>query len=143
MGKTLEPQTDVYVPPREHPWADQFRDVPVKWTKVPSPHGSDGFVFTPAGPGVLSHPTVPSELARHAQLAGFILDPERAKIRRIDPVRGGRSLTSPGIWQDVQLPIPEGDPVNTVLATAAGEGLTPAEMIRASDELRAAAEAQG
>lgn len=140
MGKTLEPQMDVYVPPKEHPWADHFRDVPTKWSRVPSPHGADGFVLT-AGTGVLTHPTVPSQLARHAELAGFVLDPSRARIRRIDPVRGGRSLTSPGIWQDVQTPVPEGDPVHTVLATAAGEGLTPAEMIRAADELRAQAEA--
>ena len=80
-------------------------------------------------------------LALHVQLCGFHLVEADRKVQRIDPVRGGRSLTSPGIWQDVTAPVPDTDPVNEVLATAASQTMTPAEMMRAAKALQAQAEA--
>lgn len=142
MGKFMEPDPDVYNPTKakDHPWADLFRDIPLSWRKVPNPKG--GFVFQPAGPGVLTTPIAPAAFATHVQLCGFKLVEAERKVQRIDPLRGGRSLTSPGIWQDITLPVPEGSPVHAVVATAAASGMTPAELLQASEQLRAAAEAQ-
>lgn len=137
MTKTPLTQTDVYTAPREHPWADWFRDIPMRWERVPD--GTGAWVFK-AGPGVLTSPTTPSDLARHVQLCGFRRNPADAKVKRIDPVRGGRSLTSPGIWLDATAPEPEGSPVHTVVATAAGQNMTAAELVQAADALRSAAE---
>ncbi|AWY06521.1 minor tail protein [Gordonia phage Trine] len=141
MPKYMEPDGDVFDPDMapSHPWEDLFRDIPLKWERVP---GSDGLVYRPGGPGVLSHPTAPAQLAIHAELCGLRLHPEEARVRRVDPVRGGRSLTSPGIWQDVKTPVPEGDPVTEVLATAVGQNMTPAEMARAAERLMAEAKSR-
>lgn len=147
MGKFLEPDEDVY---REedapsHPWADLFRDIPQKWQRVPAPEGvnaPEGLVFRPAGPGTITLPTTPAHIAQHVQLCGFKLDETARQVQRIDPIRGGRSFTSPGIWQDLHLPIPDANPVNEVVAKAAEHQLTPAELMRASEALKAQAEAQ-
>ena len=66
----------------------------------------------------------------------------KRKVQRVDPVRGGRSLTSPGIWQDITAPVPDADPVNEVVAKAAEHSMTAAELMRASEALKAQAEAQ-
>ncbi|QLF83998.1 hypothetical protein SEA_UPYO_19 [Gordonia phage Upyo] len=141
MSKFMEPDGDVYDPAQapSHPWEDLFRDIPLKWERVP---GGNGWVYRPAGPGVLTHPTTPARLALHVQLCGFQLVEDKRQVQRIDPVRGGRSLTSPGIWQDIKTPIPDANPVNEVLAEAARQEMTPAEMVRAAEALRSAAEAQ-
>lgn len=147
MGKFLEPDEDVY---REedapsHPWADLFRDIPQKWQRVPAPEGvnaPEGLVFRPAGPGTITLPTTPAHIAQHVQLCGFTLDETARQVQRIDPIRGGRSFTSPGIWQDLRLPIPEGNPVNEVVAKAAEHQLTPAELMQAAEALKAQAEIQ-
>lgn len=140
--KTPPTQTDVFNPAdlQEHPWADLFLDIPLKWQKVPN--GKGGLVFMPDGPGVLATPVAPSALALHAQLCGFQLVESKARVRRIDPIRGGRSLTSPGIWQDITLPIPEGSPIHAVVATAMGSDMTPAELIQAGERLIQAAHDQ-
>ena len=134
MGKYLEPDGDVYDPSqqRTHPWENLFRDIPLKWERVP---GESGYIYRPAGPGVLA-------LALHVQLCGFQLVESKRKVQRIDPVRGGRSLTSPGIWQDISAPVPDADPVNEVVAKAAEHSMTAAELMRASEALKAQAEAQ-
>lgn len=144
MSKYLEPDTDVYDPQKvvNHPWADMFRDIPRKWEKVPNPKGADGYVFQPAGPGTITLPTTPGDLARHVQLCGFVLDEDKARVQRIDPVRGGRSFTSPGTWQDKALPIPEGNPVHAVVQTAVAAGMTAAELRQTAEQLAAAAEAR-
>lgn len=140
--KTPETQTDVFDPAAlvEHPWADDFRDIPLKWRRVPD--GKGALVFQPDGPGVLATPIAPTAFARHVQLLGYRPIPEERKIRRVDPVRGGRSLTSPGIWQDISAPMPVGDPVHAVVATAAASGMTPAELMKASERLAQAARDQ-
>lgn len=147
MGKFLEPDTDVYDPAADpqHPWADLFRDIPRKWQKVPAPEGVDapeGLVFAPAGPGTITLPTTASDIARHVQLCGFKLDETARKVQRIDPVRGGKSFTSPGKWQDILLPAPEGNVVHEVVQAAAAKGLTAAELQAASDALAEAAAIQ-
>ena len=78
----------------------------------------------------------------HVQLCGFQLVEAKRKVQRMDPVRGGRSLTSPGIWQDITAPVPDADPVNEVVAKAAEHSMTAAELMRASEALKAQAEAQ-
>lgn len=141
MGKYMEPDGDVYNPSDQptHPWEDLFRDIPLKWERVP---GGEGYVYRPAGPGVLALPQGPAALALHVQLCGFKLVESERKVQRIDPVRGGRSLTSPGIWQDITKPVPDMDPVNDVVAKAAENQMTPAELMRAAEALKAQAEAQ-
>lgn len=141
MPKFMPPDGDVYNPDDapHHPNEDLFRDIPLKWERVP---GEYGWIYRPAAASVLAHPATPAVLALHAELVGLRLDPELAKVRRIDPVRGGRSLTSPGIWQDVKLPIPDADPVNEILAKAAEQTMSPAEMAKAADALMAQAKAQ-
>ena len=140
MGKYLEPDGDVYDPSqqRTHPWENLFRDIPLKWERVP---GESGYIYRPAGPGVLALPQGPAALALHVQLCGFQLVEAKRKVQRIDPVRGGRSLTSPGIWQDISAPVPDADPVNEVVAKAAEHSMTAAELMRASEALKAQAEA--
>ena len=140
MPKYMEPDGDVYNPADQptHPWEDLFRDIPMKWDRVP---GESGLVYRPAGPGVLALPQGPAALALHVQLCGFQLVEAKRKVQRVDPVRGGRSLTSPGIWQDITEPIPDADPVNEVVAKAAEHNMTPAEMMRAAEALQAQAKA--
>lgn len=133
MGKFPVPQTDPYQPPPEHPWADLFRDIPTSWERLPSG-------LFKAGGSVVTTPVAPSMFARHVQLCGFRLNSADAKVKRIDPVRGGRSLTSPGIWLDATEPEPEGNPVHTVVAAAAGQNMSAAELVQAADALRSAAE---
>ena len=141
MGKYMEPDGDVYNPADQptHPWEDLFRDIPLKWERVP---GGEGYVYRPAGPGVLALPQGPAALALHVQLCGFQLVEAKRKVQRVDPVRGGRSLTSPGIWQDITAPVPDADPINEVMAKAAEHHMTPAELMRAAEALKAQAEAQ-
>lgn len=147
MGKFLEPDEDVY---REedapsHPWADLFRDIPKKWQRVPAPEGvnaPEGLVFRPAGPGTITLPTTPAHIAQHVQLCGFKLDETARQVQRIDPIRGGRSFTSPGIWQDLRLPIPEGNPVHAVVQEAKAKNMTAAELAQAAEALAQAAELQ-
>lgn len=136
MGKLVAPLTDVYSPPPAHPHADLFRDIPQGWEQR-AYRGED--IWTPSGPGVISLPSTPDALATHVQLCGFVLDPDRAQVTRYDPLRGGRSITSPGIWQDVRVPAPEGDVVHTAVEQAAAK-LTPAEMRQAAEALLARAE---
>lgn len=139
MSKYLPPDGDVYDPQAEptHPWADLFRDIPMKWERVP---GRDGWIYRPGGPGVLSMPQTPDLLARHVQLCGFQLDESKRLVQRIDPVRGGRSITSPGVWQDITAPVPEADPVGEVVAAAAERKLTPSELRRTAEALMNQAE---
>ena len=141
MTKYMEPDGDVYDPrqQRTHPWENLFRDIPMKWERVP---GENGFIYRPGGPGVLGMPQLPASLALHVQLCGFHLVEADRKVQRLDPIRGGRSLTSPGIWQDISVPIPDMDPVNEVVAKAAENAMSPAELMRASEALKAQAEAQ-
>jgi|CXWJ01.1.fsa_nt_gi hypothetical protein len=141
MAKYMEPDSDVYNPldQRTHPWENLFRDIPLKWEKVP---GESGMIYKPGGPGVLATPLAPAAFALHVQLCGFKLVESERKVQRIDPVRGGRSLTSPGIWQDITLPIPDANPVNEVVAKAAEHQLTPAELMQAAEALKAQAEIQ-
>ena len=140
MPKFMEPDADVYDPAKQpsHPWEDLFKDIPTKWERVP---GKSGMIYRPAGPGVLALPQGPAALALHAQLCGFQLVESKRKVQRVDPIRGGRSLTSPGIWQDITVPVPDADPVNEVVATAAKHDMTPAEMMRAAEALQAQAQA--
>ena len=140
MGKYLEEETDVYEEPPEHPWADLFRDIPRKWERIESPAGPDGYIYRVAGPGTITLPTTPSDIARHVQLCGFQLVEAKRRVRRVDPVRGGKSFTSPGIWQDITADLPEGDPVHTVVQAAAEQGMTAAELQAASDRLAEAAQ---
>ena len=142
MGKYMEPTGDVYNPAdqRTHPWENLFRDIPMKWERVP---GQSGMIYRPGGPGVLAMPQAPAALALHVQLCGFKLVEDDRKVQRLDPLRGGRSLTSPGIWQDITAPVPDVDPVNEVVAKAAEQQMTPAELMRASEALKAQAEQLG
>lgn len=139
MSKYLPADGDVYDPAAEpkHPWADLFRDMPLKWDRVP---GEGVYLYRPAGPGVIAMPHTPHALALHVQLCGFKLHEDERKVQRIDPVRGGRSFTSPGIWQDIRKPIPDADPVNEVVAAAAERQLSPAELMRAAEALKTQAE---
>ena len=141
MGKFMEPDPDVYDPSqqRTHPWENLFRDIPLKWERVP---GESGYVYRPAGPGVLALPQGPAALALHVQLCGFKLDETARQVQRIDPIRGGRSFTSPGIWQDLRLPIPEGNPVHAVVQEAKAKNMTAAELAQAAEALAQAAELQ-
>lgn len=118
-----------YVEPKLHPNTDLWRDIPTggEFVKVSAaaaaasggklPKGKRR-MWRRTGRGAISLPATSSRLAEHAELVGYVLDPSRAQIKYIDPVRGGKSLTSPGDWVDIDAPAPPQSPVNQLAAVA-------------------------
>lgn len=114
----------------QHPHTDLFRDIPLsgRWITVrDAKTGKKARLWRIGGRGVITLPATAGRIAEHAELCGFRLHPELAKIKRIDPIRGGKSLTSPGDWVDITAPEPELAPIDKV--TAATEELMPSELI--------------
>ena len=137
-----------YVEPKLHPNTDLWRDIPTggEFVKVTAAAigaaGKDKFPMIKGkkkwwrrtGRGAISLPVTASRLAEHAELVGYVLDPSRALIKYIDPVRGGKSLTSPGDWVDVDAPAPPPSPVNQ-LAAVAGSSLAHHELVELRQRL--------
>ena len=136
-----------YVEPKLHPNTDLWRDVPtggefVKVTAASAAMAGDKFPLLKGkkkwwrrtGRGAISLPATASRLAEHAELVGYVLDPKRAMIKRIDPVRGGKSLTSPGDWVDIDAPAPPPSPVNQ-LAAVAEQSLAHHELVELRQKL--------
>lgn len=130
--------------PPDHPHTDLFRDIPMSgtWITVRGPKGTKARVWRATGRGAITLPATASRIAEHAELVGFVLDPDRAQIKRVDPVRGGRSITNPGNWVDIDAPEPAPDPV-TQIAAAAESQLMPHELIELRDRIDAQLENQG
>ncbi len=119
-----------------HPHTDLFRDIPISGTfaKVRDPDtGRKRRIWRPTRRGVITLPATASRIAEHAELVGFRLDPALAVIKRIDPIRGGKSITNPGDWADVSAPEPPPNPVAVVAAAAAD--LMPAELLELRDRI--------
>lgn len=124
----------------EHPYTSLFRDIPMsgRWITVRDPKtGKRARVWRATARGVITLPTTASRIAEHAELVGMVLDPDRAQIKRIDPVRGGKSITSPGDWVPVDAEEPAPNPVADIAAQAEQQ-LMPSELL----ELRARIDAQ-
>ncbi|WP_328660352.1 phage gene 29 protein family protein [Nocardia salmonicida] len=121
-----------------HPHTDLFRDIPVSghFITTRDRKGKKSRIWRPTARGAITLPATASRIAEHAELVGFVLDPDRALIKRIDPLRGGRSITNPGTWVDSDAPVPDVKPVDVV--AAASEALMPSELL----ELRARIDAQ-
>lgn len=136
-----------YVEPKLHPNTDLWRDIPtggefVKVSSIMAAAGGDKFPLIKGkkkwwrrtGRGAISLPITASRLAEHAELVGYELNPSKAQIKYIDPVRGGKSLTSPGDWVDIDAPAPPPSPVNQLAAVANAE-LAPHELIELRQKL--------
>lgn len=135
-----------YVDTPEHPWTDLFRDIPVSGHFVTTRTGvgkaaKKTRLWTPTARGVITLPSTASRIAEHAELVGLRLDPSLALIKRIDPVRGGRSITNPGEWVDITAPDPPPNPVHAVAAAA--EELMPSELLELRNRIDAQLESKG
>ncbi|QCG77766.1 hypothetical protein QLQ77_gp20 [Gordonia phage Reyja] len=117
-----DPGYEPYNPPPPHRWAHLFRDIPLsgEWVK-----SRGGEVWLQAAPGCIVTPHTASRIAEHVELVGGTIDEAAAQIRRIPP-RGGDHSAAAGRWQDVRLPVPDGDKVAELEAHA--DQLTPAEL---------------
>lgn len=123
--------------PPDHPHTDLWRDIPQsgRWITIRDKKGRKGKIWKATSRGAIILPTSASRLAEHAELVGYRLDPALAVIQRIDPVRGGKSITNPGDWIDITLPVPEADPVHEVAVQA--EQLLPSELLALRDRIDA------
>lgn len=122
----------------DHPNTALFRDIPRsgQWiTTRDLRTGARAKVWKATARGVITLPMTASRIAEHAELVGYVLNPELAKIKRIDPVRGGKSITSPGTWVDIDVPEPPPNPVHQVDAQAAE--LMPSELLELRDRIDA------
>ncbi|MGI5222165.1 phage gene 29 protein family protein [Nocardia sp. CA-290969] len=114
----------------QHPHTDLFRDIPIsgRWITIrDAKTGQRTKVWRVGARGVITLPSTASRIAEHAELCGFRLHPELALIKRVDPIRGGKSITNPGDWMDINAPDPDPDPVHVVAAQA--EQLMPSELL--------------
>ncbi|PPJ31848.1 hypothetical protein C5E45_32675 [Nocardia nova] len=122
-----------------HPNTDLFRDIPMsgRWITTFDPvTQTQAKVWKATARGVITLPTTASRIAEHAELVGFVLNPDLAQIKRIDPVRGGKSLTSPGEWVDIDAPEPPPNPVHQIAAQAEHH-LMPSELLELRDRIDA------
>ncbi|WP_410877350.1 hypothetical protein [Nocardia sp. A7] len=129
-----------------HPWTELFRDIPISgtWVTVPPRPGSRDpatRLWRPTARGAITLPSTASRIAEHADLVGFELNPDKALIKRIDPLRGGGSITNPGNWVDITAPDPPPNPVAVV--SAAADALMPSELLALRAELDAKIEQAG
>ncbi|WP_280305356.1 phage gene 29 protein family protein [Nocardia neocaledoniensis] len=127
----------------QHPNTDLFRDIPTSghFITTRDRKGKKTRIWRPTARGAITLPATASRIAEHAELVGFVLDPDRALIKRIDPIRGGRSITNPGTWVDVTAPVPDVAPVDVV--AAASEALMPSELLELRARIDARLESQG
>ena len=100
----------------------------MKWDPVP---GESGLVYRPAGPGVLASPGSP--LASTSNYAVSSWWEAKRRVQRVDPVRGGRSLTSPGIWRTSPRRSPTPTPSTRWWPRPPNTPATAAELMRASE----------
>lgn len=143
-----------YVEPQLHPLTDLWRDIPQTGEFVRAPIVAAEIAAAGGEPlpkskkkwwrrtsrGAITLPVTASRLAEHAELVGYVHDPARAQIKYIDPVRAGKSLTSPGDWVDIDAPAPPQSPVNQ-FAAAAEAKLMPQEVVELRDKLNEQIEA--
>ncbi|CAM3038387.1 hypothetical protein SKPI104516_15450 [Skermania piniformis] len=122
--------------PPDHPNTDLWRDIPMsgEWITIRDKKGRKRRFWKATARGAITLPATASRLAEHAELVGYVLDPKLAKIKRQDPVRLGRSLTSPGDWVDLSAPDPAPNPVLEHAAAAEAE-LTPVELRELRDRI--------
>lgn len=135
------PDGSNYVEPKLHPLADLWKDIPIAGEFVRQGRGKRK-LWRRTAPGVITMPTTPSRLAEHAELVGYVYDPDRARIKRLDPSRFGKSITNPGTWVDVTAPEPAPSPVNDIAAQAELAKMSGAELMELSQRLAAQAEAR-
>ena len=142
------PDGTKFVETKLHPNTDLWRDIPITGEFVRAPiiaaeiaaAGGEALPKTKkrwwrrTSRGAITLPVTASRLAEHAELVGYVHDPARAKIKYIDPVRGGKSLTSPGDWVDIDAPAPPQSPVKQFVAAASAK-LTPQELMELRDGL--------
>lgn len=129
-----------------HPWTELFRDIPIsgQWVTVPPRPGSREAptrLWRPTARGAITLPATAARIAEHADLVGFELNPEKALIKRIDPIRGGGSITNPGNWVDITAPEPPPNPVHVVAAAA--QALMPSELLELRDRIDEQLESKG